>query len=56
MNGRRRFDFSAPQLRARQFDVPTGPFGSLCTPGLRDATDDEWRPLLQMAADFGWPV
>jgi phospholipase C len=49
-------DFSAPDLRARQFDVPIGPFGTLCMPGVRDATDDEWLPLLQMAADFGWPV
>ena len=49
-------DFSAPQLRARQFDVPSDQFGSLCTPGLRDATDDEWLPLLQIAADAGWPV
>jgi hypothetical protein len=24
--------------------------------GVRDETDDEWLPLLQMAADFGWPL
>jgi phospholipase C len=49
-------DFTAPRFRAKQFNVPVGPFGTLCTPGVRDATDDEWLPLLQMAAHFGWPV
>ena len=49
-------DFRAPDYRAKQLDVPTGPFGQLCVPGLPDVTDAEWRPLLEMAADFGWPV
>ena len=48
--------FPARDLSAKQFAVPTGPFGQLCVPGLPDETDEEWRPLLQMAADFGWPV
>ncbi len=48
--------FQAPNLSARPFAVPSGPFGQLCVPGLPDATDEEWLPLLQMAADFGWPV
>ena len=48
--------FPAPNLTAKQFAVPSGPFGQLCVPGLPDATDEEWLPLLQMAADFGWPV
>jgi phospholipase C len=48
--------FQAPNLTAKQFAVPSGPFGQLCVPGLPDATDEEWLPLLQMAADFGWPV
>ena len=48
--------FSAPDFRAKQLAVPPGPFGSLCVPGLPDVTDEEWLPLLQMAADFGWPV
>jgi len=47
--------FDAPDLRAKQFDVPAGPFGQLCSPGL-PASDEEWMPLLQMAADFGWAV
>ena len=49
-------DFSAPRLRARQFDVPAGPFGSLCSPGALSAAEEEWLPLLQMAAGFGWDV
>jgi phospholipase C len=49
-------DLSASQLQARQFDVPTGPFGALCSPGLRSSTEEEWLPLLRLAADFGWPV
>jgi phospholipase C len=48
--------FSAPQFNAQRFDVPPGPFGALCIPGVPDRTDEEWLPLLQMAADFGWPV
>jgi phospholipase C len=48
--------FQTPDLTAKQLAVPAGPFGQLCVPGLRDATDDEWLPLLQMAADYGWPV
>ena len=47
--------FDAPDLRAKQFNVPVGPFGQLCTPGL-PLSDEEWMPLLQMAADFGWAV
>jgi phospholipase C len=49
-------NFAAPNLRAKQFSVPTGPFGQQCVPGVPDATDDEWRPLLDIAASFGWPV
>jgi phospholipase C len=48
--------FRAPDFAAKQLAVPAGPFGQLCVPGLADETDEEWRPLLQMAADFGWPV
>ena len=48
--------FETPNIAAKQFAVPSGPFGQLCVPGVADATDDEWLPLLQMAADFGWPV
>ena len=49
-------DFAAAPRRVQQFDVPTGPFGSLCSPGLNRSTEEEWLPLLRMAADFGWPV
>jgi phospholipase C len=48
--------FPARDVGAKSLAVPTGPFGQLCVPGLPDETDEEWRPLLQMAADFGWPV
>jgi phospholipase C len=47
-------DFSTPNLAARQFDVPAGPFGSACFTAPPEA--GEWFPLLEMAADFGWPV
>jgi phospholipase C len=49
-------DFTAARLGASQFDVPAGPFGSLCTSGLRASSEEEWLPLLRIAADFGWPV
>ena len=48
--------FTAPDLTAKQYAVPPGPFGRLCVPGVPDETDEEWLPLLTMAADFGWPV
>jgi phospholipase C len=48
--------FPAPGLTAKQFAVPTGPFGQLCVPGVPDETDEEWLPLLQIAAASGWPV
>jgi len=48
--------FPGSQERMKQLPVPQGPFGQLCVPGLPDVTDREWLPLLQMAADFGWPL
>jgi phospholipase C len=48
-------NFGAPDLKAKQFDVPAGPFGGACSPVSRSA-EEEWQPLVQMAADFGWPV
>jgi phospholipase C len=48
-------DFSAPNLSAKQFNVPAGPFGSVCV-GVPPEELEEWFPLLEMAADFGWPV
>jgi phospholipase C len=47
-------DFSTRDLSARQFDVPVGPFGSACA--TLPSEHKEWRPLLEMAADFGWPL
>ncbi len=46
--GRR--DFSAKQL-----SVPDGSFGQLCAPGAASTSNEEWGPLLEMAADFGFP-
>jgi hypothetical protein len=47
-------DFSTPNLSVRGFNVPAGPFGAACLP--RPAEAEEWQPLLEMAADFGWQV
>ena len=49
-------DFTQRNLQAKQFSVPTEPFGQLCVPGVSDETDEEWRSLLEIAARFGWPV
>jgi phospholipase C len=48
--------FPARDFSAKPIAVPTGPFGQLCVPGIPDATDEEWLPLLDLAAQFGWPV
>jgi phospholipase C len=49
-------EFTAPDVRAKQFNISAGPFGGLCVPGVPDATDSEWLPLLGIAAAFGWPL
>jgi phospholipase C len=47
-------DFSSGSLRAPQFDVPAGPFGTIC---LSSASErEEWQPLFDMATVFGWPL
>ena len=48
--------FSAPEFSAKPLAVPAGPFGQLCAPGTASVADEEWGPLLQIAADFGWPL
>jgi phospholipase C len=48
-------DFAAPDLKAKQFQVEDGFFGGLCSPTALTA-EDEWLPLLQIAANSGWPV
>jgi phospholipase C len=48
-------EFPASDFSAKQLAVPTGPFGQLCAP-TASVTNEEWSPLLQMAADFGWPI
>jgi len=47
-------DFSQNRLAARQFSVPTGPFGGPC-PGIPGG-DDEWSDLLALAISLGWPL
>jgi phospholipase C len=47
-------NFAAPNLAAKPFSVPAGPFGTLCLTAA--AAREEWQPLRQMAADCGWPV
>jgi phospholipase C len=50
-------DFSARDVSARPFAVPSGPFGASCVGAVSKAEEkEEWLPLLEMAADFGWPV
>jgi phospholipase C len=48
-------DFSRPDLKAKQFRVPAGPFDTAC-PTARAAARDEWASLRQMATDLGWPL
>ena len=45
-------DFTAPDARAKLYDVPPVPFGAPCQP----AVADKWSSLRGMAASFGWPV
>lgn len=50
-------DFSHKDLRAPQFAVPQGPFGSLCTsqlPGL--PVEEDWAELVPVALSNGWTV
>jgi phospholipase C len=51
-------DFRKPDLTARAFNVPVGPFGGACQPSAAAiaAAPNKWAQLRQMAADFGWPV
>jgi len=48
--------FPARDFSAKQLPVPMGPFGGLCVPAVPNLAEQEWEPLLQMAADYGWPV
>jgi phospholipase C len=45
--------FTAPSLRTRQFNVPAGPFGTVCLP---PALLTKWDRLLEVARFFGFPV
>ena len=48
-------DFAAPSLKAKQFDVPAGPFGRPCSLVNRAAAMDKWDRLREVASATGWP-
>jgi phospholipase C len=48
-------DFAGAELKPKQFSVAEGPFGNACALSLGSG-DSEWRPLLEMAAAYGWPL
>jgi hypothetical protein len=48
-------EFARPSARAKQFDVPAGPFGEPCF-SARVAEEDQWERLREMAERYGWPV
>ena len=45
-------DFTASNLKAKQFDVPAGPFGTPCDVDV----DDKWTVLRTLATGLGWPL
>ncbi len=47
-------DFTQNRLEARQFSVPTGPFGAPC-PGI-SGEGDTWTDLLALAIGLGWQL
>jgi len=47
-------DFSSTNLRAPQYNVPTGPFGAPC--GTPSTGAEDWSGLLTLAQSTGWPV
>lgn len=49
-------DFRASSLHAKQFPVPLGPFGTLCSPTTLAVTRDHWQSLRGVAAASGWPA
>jgi phospholipase C len=49
-------DFRAPSLQAKQFALPPGPFGTLCSPATLAVTLDHWESLRGVASASGWPA
>jgi phospholipase C len=49
-------DFAKPDLKARQFRVPTGPFGGACATARAAAVRNQWAQLREMATALGWPA
>ena len=49
-------DFRAPSLKAKQFAVPPGPFGALCSLASSALMLNKWEQLRGLAAVSGWPA
>ena len=49
-------DFRAPSLMAKQFAVPPGPFGTLCSLPSSALMLNKWEQLRGLAAVSGWPA
>lgn len=49
-----RIDFSATNLDAPTFDVPTGPFGAPCPQA--SAAPTQWDDLRTLAQQYGFPA
>lgn len=47
-------DFSSTNLRAPQYTVPPGPFGTPC--GTPNPVQEDWSGLLALAQSTGWPI
>lgn len=48
-------DFTTRSLRAKQFKVPEGPFGTACPTAARAAAATDWEELRAIADATGWP-
>ena len=49
-------DFATPRLQVKQFTVPPGPFGTVCSPVSGAATLDKWQRLHSAALAAGWDI
>jgi phospholipase C len=54
-------EFPAPSLKAKQFAVPPGPFGTRCSVASSSVASsavmfNKWEQLRSMAFESGWPA
>lgn len=55
-------DFDEPNLTARQYSVPVGPFGGVCSPvagnplPVGSSEDTEWTAVRALATQLGFPI